>query len=281
MDREQRNQYREERRQYWENRRQKYMANSSGHGHVWTGIFILLVGIAALLNTSIPDLPDWIFSWQTFLIALGLFLGFRHGFRGAAWLILIMVGSAFLLRDFYPELSIRRYIWPIALIAAGAFIIIRPRRKLWQQCAMDEKKSSAFTQPTDSGSNTYRNSNFMGDSETWSKEDYVDSTSIFGGDKKNILSKDFKGGDIVNIFGGTELNLTQADIKSPVTIEITTIFGGTKLIVPSNWEVKSEAVSVFGGMEDKRAFTAPAEPTDKVLILKGTVIFGGIEIKSF
>ncbi|MBM3416907.1 MAG: hypothetical protein FJY20_10820 [Bacteroidetes bacterium] len=52
-----------------------------------------------------------------------------------------------------------------------------------------------------------------------------------------MLSKDFKGGDIVNIFGGTEFNLSQADIKGRVTLEVTTIFGGTKLIVPSHWEV--------------------------------------------
>ena len=117
--------------------------------------------------------------------------------------------------------------------------------------------------------------------ETWSQDDFIDSTSIFGGAKKNILSKDFKGGDIVNIFGGTELNLTQADIKGKVVIELTTIFGGTKLIVPSNWSVQSEAVTIFGGLEDKRSLSATTDNSDKVLILKGTVIFGGIEIKSF
>lgn len=85
----------------------------------------------------------------------------------------------------------------------------------------------------------------------------------------------FKGGDIVNIFGGTELNLTQADITGKVTIEITTIFGGTKLIVPANWEVKSEAVTIFGGLEDKRSASVMNSNGDKVLVLKGTVIFGG------
>lgn len=247
----------------WENR--------SRHGHIWTGLFILLVGVAALLKASINDLPDWLFSWQTFLIALGIFIGFKHGFRGAAWLILIMVGTAFLLRDLYPELAIRRYIWPFILILIGAFIIIRPRRKSWEQCGWDNKKKNSTGDST----------SILSDEETWSKDDFVDSTSIFGGDKKNILSKDFKGGDIVNIFGGTELNLTQADIKGKVAIEITTIFGGTKLIVPSNWEVKSEAVTIFGGLEDKRSVTALPENTDKILLLKGTVIFGGIEIKSF
>jgi predicted membrane protein len=257
----------EEGRMRWETK----WENRSRHGHIWTGLFILLVGAAALLKASITDLPDWLFSWQSFLIALGIFIGFKHGFRGAAWLILIMVGTAFLMRDLYPELAIRRYIWPFILIVIGAVIIIRPRRKSWEQCSWNDKKRRSSA---DSAS-------ILSDEETWSKDDFVDSTSIFGGDKKNILSKDFKGGDIVNIFGGTELNLTQADIKGKVAIEITTIFGGTKLIVPSNWEVKSEAVTIFGGLEDKRSVTSLPENTDKILLLKGTVIFGGIEIKSF
>ena len=257
MDREERREQRRERRL---ERGEPYHLNNNS-GHIWTGIFILLVGIAALIRVSDTDLPAWIFSWKTFLIGLGLFIGIKHGFRGSAWFILIMVGGAFLLRDINPDLAIRKYIWPSALILLGAYLIFRPRRRPW----CDEKKNGS--------------SGVLGDSESWSKEDFVDSTSIFGGTKKNILSKDFKGGDIVNVFGGTELNLSQADINGRVPIEMTTIFGGTKLIVPPHWSVQSEAVTIFGGLEDKRP--ASPERTDKVLLLKGTVIFGGIEIKSY
>ena len=114
-----------------------------------------------------------------------------------------------------------------------------------------------------------------------SKEDYVDSTSIFGGAKKNIISKNFKGGDLVNIFGGTELDLTRADFTGTAELELTTIFGGTKLIVPSNWTIRSEAVTIFGGLEDKRNSQTISDSAEKVLVLRGTVLFGGIEIKSF
>ncbi len=263
MDREQRNQRREERRERWMNRSEEYGRSvHSGHSHVWTGVFLLLVGVAALLKASDILLPAWLLTWQTFLIALGVFLGFKHNFRGSAWLILIMLGSVFLLRDMYPELAIRRYIWPSALIFLGAYLILRPRRprKIYpdndnnDEVILDEKLSSG-------------------------KDDYVTSTSIFGGCKRNILSKNFKGGDIVNVFGGTELNLSQSDIAGRVPLEMTTFFGGTKLIVPPNWSVQSEAVTIFGGLEDKRP--ASPESSDKVLVLKGTVIFGGIEIKSY
>ena len=109
----------------------------------------------------------------------------------------------------------------------------------------------------------------------------MDSTSIFGGAKKIVISKNFKGGDLVNIFGGTELDLSQADFNGVAVVELTTIFGGTKLLVPSNWAVKSEAVTIFGGIEDKRKIPAGTETAEKTLLIRGTVIFGGIDIKSF
>ncbi|MEQ1676121.1 MAG: LiaF domain-containing protein [Chitinophagaceae bacterium] len=243
----------------------------SGHGHIWTGAFILLVGVAALVKASVTDLPDWVFSWKTFLIALGVFIGLKHSFRGGSWFLMILIGTGFLLRDIYPDLAIRRYIWPMVFIVIGCLLMLRPRKRSWTVGGPDEKKNM----------NAGQGATILDEEETWSDDDFVDATSIFGGAKRNILSKDFKGGDIVNIFGGTELNLSQADFKEKAVIEITTVFGGTKLIVPSNWEVKSEAVTIFGGMEDKRSVSAPSEMPPKVLVLKGTVIFGGIDIRSF
>lgn len=60
------------------------------------------------------------------------------------------------------------------------------------------------------------------------------------------------------------------------------MFGGTKLIVPANWEIKSEIVTVIGNMEDKRpASPKLGEGSGKVLVLTGTTVFGGIEISSY
>jgi predicted membrane protein len=255
-----------EKRKQWRN--EWRMKHRSSHGHVWTGVFILIIGIAALLKATLTDFPDWIFGWEALLIAIGFFLGLRHGFRGATWFILILVGGAFLLDDIYPDIEMRRYTWPLVLIVVGLFFIFRPRRR--GQSQGDEKKSGGII-AVDVGV----------DSETsYSKEDIVNATSIFSGTNKSILSKNFKGGEIVNIFGGTELNLSQADMNNEAIIETTTIFGGIKLIIPSNWTVKTEAAVIFGGIDDKRPMPALNEPTNKVLTIKGTVIFGGIDIKS-
>ena len=256
----------ERRRERWQQRAESHHR----HGHIWTGVLLLIIGAVALMKSLAVPMPEWLFTWQMLLIALGVFIGVRHRFHGASWFILILIGGLFMANDYFMLGDLRKHIWPIILITAGVFFIFRSRKKSWHG-DWNEKKNAGTTGETFSS---------LSD-ESYSQDDFIDATSIFGGTKKNILSKNFKGGDIVNVFGGTELNLTQADIQGTVELELTTIFGGTKLIVPSNWSVKSEAVTIFGGVEDKRPLPQIVDNPGKVLVLKGTVIFGGIDIKSF
>jgi len=264
--RQERQKRREERRQRWANGAQgQFGMINSRSSNLLTGLFILVIGVVALMRTSIPGFPHWAFGWEILLLAFGLFIGLRHNFRGGAWLVLVLVGGIFLLRRIFPEFSFNE-IWPVVLIVIGLFIILRPRGR-WKFDGTKQTEGasdSVFTEDID-----------------YSKDDFVQSTSIFGGAKKIIISKNFKGGSVENIFGGTELDLSQADFTGTAVIELTTIFGGTKLLVPSNWSVKSEAVTIFGGIEDKRRMQTVTEASEKTLLIRGTVIFGGIDIKSF
>jgi len=104
--------------------------------------------------------------------------------------------------------------------------------------------------------------------------------TIFSSVKKKVFSKNFKGGDVVSIFGGAEINLSQADFNGTIAIEVVQIFGGTKLIIPPHWQIRSEMVAIFGGIEDKRPPQMHYDE-DKVVVLNGTTFFGGIEIKSY
>jgi predicted membrane protein len=247
-------------------------------GRIGSGVFILLIGSVLLLDQMGFPLPDWLFNWHVLMIVLGLFLGIRHGFRGGAWLILIAVGSFFMVQDFYPKLPIGRFIWPSALILLGLLIILRPRRRRWGHDWREEYESRMRDKYRRwEGSNTQ---SFSSSREGYSSEDYIDTTAIFGGVHKKVVSKNFKGGDITSIMGGTELDLTQADFTGVIRLDVTQVMGGTKIIVPSHWEVRSEVNALFAGFEDKRQQPAVTNP-DKILILVGTSIFGGIELKNF
>lgn len=263
---------------------------SHKRGKVVGGIFVVIAGCLLLAREMGVELPYWLFKWYTIIIAVGLFVGFKHGFKNLSWLVLILVGGIFLISETYPEFSIKNYLWPIAIIIVGLFIIFKPRHrhsrcrenrfrhrhhrfndprlrdeKYWEQYRAETEKASysPFTE-TDS-------------------EDVINGVAFMSGIKKKIISKQFKGGEITVIFGGGEIDFTQADITDKATLEVTQVFGGTKLLVPANWEIKSETVSIFGSIEDKRMTrpTTLANEPSKILILKGTTIFGGIEIKSF
>jgi len=232
----------------------------------WTGLGLLTIGGALLVYKMGVPVPRWLFTWQMFLIYLGIITGIKHNFRNSSWLILVGIGGFFLADDLITDINLKRYFWPVIIMGIGLMFILRPRKKT---PAEKDKWLEPFN---DTITNT---------SEPAIMEDIIDSTSIFGGVKKVITSKNFKGGEIVCFMGGTEINLSQADITGPVTIEIFQAFGGTKLIVPPHWEIRSETVAIFGGIEDKRPPQPGTFDPNKILILDGTTIFGGIEIKSY
>lgn len=245
----------------------KFRRKRTGN-NVLGGILILAIGGVFLLREMGFRFPGWLFTWPMILIVVGAFIGFATRFRDFSWLIVTSVGLFFLVDDIWTDVSFRRYIWPMAIIVIGLVVIFRPR-----------SRSTRFKNPDGTVNDPGYTEAIIG--ITGSAEDVLDVTAIFGGVKKNIYSKTFKGGEIVCIFGGTEINLTHADFPgNQVTIEAVQLFGGTKLIVPANWDVRSEAVAIFGGLEDKRPQPTVSQP-EKILILSGFAMFGGIEIKSF
>lgn len=251
-----------------------------GMGRVGTGLFILLVGSVLLLDQMGFPLPDWLFNWHVLLIAIGLFIGIRHNFRGGAWLLLMLVGGYFFIQDYYPRIPLNRFIWPAVLIFVGILVIISPhrgRRHHWE--GEDWKRDWKRDWQKERWGRRYGQT-FASMKEGYSSEDWVDSTAIFGGVHRKIFSKNFRGGDITSVMGGTELDLTQADFNGVVRLEVTQVMGATKIIVPPHWEVRSEINALFAGYEDKRQQPAVANP-GKVLILQGTSVFGGIELKNF
>lgn len=239
------------------------------NGNVWTGLLLLGIGGVLLLDQFGIDFPWWMFKWYTFMIVLGIFIGLKHAFRDLGWLIVTGIGVIFLLQDIFRDYQIKQFAWPIALIGVGLIIIFKPKKNCDRprRFRRHEWRNQPRLPATTESMNIDQN-------------DVLDIVSIFGSIKKNILSKNFRGGEIVSIFGGAEVNLTQSDIPSVAELEIVQIFGGTKLIIPSNWNVRSEAVAILGGVEDKRDIPGSLAP-DKTLIIKGTTIFGGIDIVSY
>ncbi|MEO5997960.1 MAG: DUF5668 domain-containing protein [Chitinophagaceae bacterium] len=255
--------------------------NNKGNSRIVAGLFLLGIGCVLFLKQFGFYMPGWLFRWPVILIIVGLFIGLRHNFRGPAWLILLLIGSIFLSDSINPEYSIRRYTAPVIIIGIGLMMILRPHRNRNKNRYYAHRDWQNNLSNQDQPGYQYPPEQEAFQEKKFSREDYIDSVAIFGNVLKVVVSKDFKGGDMVAIFGGNEIDLSKADINGRVVLDVTVILGGTKLILPSHWDVKSEMVAFFGGIEDKRQIPAGVNNPAKLLILKGTSIFGGIEIRSY
>jgi len=228
------------------------------------GFLVILAGLLLLAFNFDLFPSDWkhiIFSWQMLLIAIGI-ISVANSESRTPGIILILVGGFFLLPELFSfHIAFVKVFWPVLMIAIGVLIIVRrgmhgPRHHHFQ-----------------------RNHTF---SESTLDEGYINEANIFSGSKRRITHQEFKGGKVSNIFGGTEIDLSQARLaEGRVELTIECIFGGVTLIVPSDWKVTLNVNSIMGGFVDKR--TLLREPSDpgRVLVVRGSSIFGGGEIKSY
>lgn len=249
----------------------KYKRKPSGN-RALVGLFLIGGGILLLINKmGIAILPGWFFTWPILIIAIGLLVGIQHNFRHFGWVLLTAWGIFWLLDQQMPSLNLRNYSAPIVLIFLGLFFIFRRKHsklKEWNKERWKQYHKERYTDYVDIPAST-------------EDGEFIDSTSIFSGAKKVVVSKNFKGGDITCFMGGAEIDLSQADIQGKAVIDATAVFGGIKLIVPSNWDVKIENHAVFGNVEDKRRMQSFNIDPNKQLIIDGTAVFGGIEIQNF
>lgn len=237
-----------------------YTSNSTGRGFI-----LLLIGAFFLLKNLNLDIPFWVLSWQMIVIGIGLIIWLASSFKNNGGLIMMLVGGVFLMKDIFSwPYDVSRFIWPAAMIAGGIYFIFR-RRTPW-----DEKKEKME-----------KMEKYHAFSYSSTSDDVLNISAIFSGVNKIVVSKDFKGGEMNAIFGGTDINLTQADFNGTIEIEVNCIFGGAEMVVPANWDVKINMSTIFGGVEDKRPVELMTSQPEKTLIIKGACIFGGLEIKSY
>ncbi|TKB98768.1 LiaF transmembrane domain-containing protein [Pedobacter cryophilus] len=265
---------------------QEIINKGKNYGKKVVGIAILTVGLVLLAKELGLNFPSWVLSWPMLLIVIGIANGFKHQFKNSGWLIMTLVGSVFLVERIEPDLSVFQYTWPLILIGLGLWFLFGRKHQNFDFNKNNSWKES-FKTGSNNGFDNYTESTKNDEPVDENKkqqqtgDEYIEAVSVFGGTKKNVLSKNFKGGDIVSILGGAEINFTHADINGTVVLDVVQILGGTKIIVPPTWNVTSEMTAILGGIDDKRALNQVLTDGSKVLVIKGTSILGGIDIRNF
>ncbi len=237
--------------------------NNKTKNNAWLGIVLVVLGSYFVLRNlhiipySIYNiLPYEFFSWRTVLIVIGVAMlstGKKNGY------IFIGIGAITLIPHIFSGVYWLQFdlrdLWPLILIAIGVSIFLKKK---------DSRIGGSFSKAG------------------VQDDEYIEEVNIFGGSERYITSRNFKGGKVTSIFGGSNINFIDADLSPDnAVIDAFSLFGGCTFIVPSDWNVVIDSTNIFGGYTNKRHFHSVESPInqEKVLVIKGTAIFGGGEIK--
>jgi hypothetical protein len=109
-------------------------------------------------------------------------------------------------------------------------------------------------------------------------DSYVQSFALFSGAELRPTAP-FHGADLSAVLGGAKLDLTSAPMAGDsATIEVFAFMGGVEILVPADWNVVAKVDSLMGACVDKRR--PSTVPPTKQLIIRGSSIMGGVEIKN-
>ena len=238
--------------------------------NVFWAITFIVVGIVWLLRNMgmvTFELFDIIVSWQMLLMYVGVGNMLSRHFTGG--LITFMIGALFLMPELgWIDSNWLSVNWPITLVVIGIIILLKPlfRKSHYKRHDHLNPENVSVGRTTESFVNT---------------DGYVESDNTFSSVEQIILDPVFKGARIKVLFGGTVLDLRRTTLGDPKTyIDVDCRFAGLEIYVPSDWRIHFSTSPIMGGCEDKRFNSSVELDKGHVLIIRGNITFGGVEIKS-
>jgi predicted membrane protein len=255
-------------------RRPQFIGIHFGSG-LFVGLFLLALGVVLLLDQQgiVSAHRLSYFFWPAVLFFFGLenllCRSGRHHFIGAVMLILAAI---LLLGDlgYIPVHIGFATIWPTLLILLGLVMVIRRFNDgggRWP-----ESRNPFVWQVRTNRPDT-------GDGVAAPSFGYF---AFMSSVKQRIVTRNFRGGRVTAVWGGFEIDLTQAEIEGEeAVIDITAFMGGGKIRVPNTWIVEMRGAPIMGGLVDERehVLTPDAGPA-KRLVIRGIVFMGGVVIKN-
>lgn len=108
--------------------------------------------------------------------------------------------------------------------------------------------------------------------------DWISAIAIMAGFERANNSPNFRGADLTAVMGGCAIDLRQASLRAPASIDVFVMWGGIELRVPEDWTVDLRGTPLMAGFVDKTR--QPPTPTEKRLVVRGVALMGGVEIKN-
>ena len=223
-------------------------------GAVLWGVIFIACGLMGLLNIffhwQFTFFPGW---WTLFIIVPAVVNIITNGIQFGN-IILLLIGGGFLVEalDLFPNINVYAAMFALAAILIGIKIIIGK------------------------GSGHPVKGIFV--SDRTKADDILEYLAVFGGIEVKNTSTDLQGGSVTAVFGGGDIDLTDAVVNYDISIDATAIFGGVTIYAPKNAKVVVTGIPIFGGYSNKTRDNA--DPDAKVVKINCVSIFGGVEIEA-
>jgi hypothetical protein len=221
------------------------------------GLLIMEAGLVLALDSlGLVDGSIVFRLWPLALIAVGIVKWLAPPRSSSAGLVWIVAGVGFLLVTF-DRMSFGG-MWALLLFFVGANIVMRALRPALPQSPVS---GAAFDMVA-----------FLGGAK-------AGRTSPNFGSGPGGPVQDFKGGRAMAVMGGCEIDLRRASMPegSQAVVDVFVMWGGIEIKVPEDWEVVNHGNAFLGGIVNN---TRPLPGSLKRLVVTGTAIMGGVEIKN-
>lgn len=218
-------------------------------GNVLWGICFIIVGVIVLLNTlGITNINIFFKGWWTLVIIVPSLIGlFKDDDKiWSVFFLLLGVGLLLAAQGLFSFVVIAKCILPAVLIIIGINIIFKDR--------INSKVNEKIKE--------------------LNKKDNDEYYATFSGQKLDFASQEFKGAKLNAIFGGIDLDLTKAEIKQDIVLDVCAVFGGVDIKVPKDVIVKVQSNSIFGGVSNE----THCKEAKTTIYVKAMCMFGGCDI---
>jgi len=224
--------------------------NRSPLGQMIIGATILFVGLLWTLDSmdllETGQLVRW---WPLGLVLLGVLklLGVGMPRAPVAGLLLTGLGVAFTLDAVGVLNMTMRLFWPILIMTLGGILVARSMG--WMGGPIGSVGPGAG------------------------------SMAFMGGVVHREPADTFRGGAATAVMGGVDYDLTSARGLEPgAAVDVLAFWGGIDLAVPPGWRLDMKVTALLGGIQDTRS-PVVADATAPILVVRGLVMMGGLEIK--
>jgi hypothetical protein len=289
----------------------------SRKGNIVIGGMLVFVGLALTLDRA--GLIEWSGQWSLWPLILGgiglaLFVQSPPG--GPKRGLVFMTGGAWLFATDAGWVSLEDS-WPVVVIVVGLIIALNGgRRRHWaapdlpgipgipgapgdpaQEARLRRRHHRSLTPLAVIGiwiaifvalqvsgvRSSFTNS--ASSVTTSSSSGRVQLVSVMGRSEHISTATAFRGADVTNIMGRSDIDLRAATLAPGATasVQLFSMMGSVVLRVPPGWTVDSGAISAMGGVRDERfpvsSNDPPAPGPAPRLVLRGLVAMGRLSIR--